>query len=73
MRQVVLRDLTAELDAGLAGEAVVDAAPDAGVDDLGPEIGGRREVTHGVQVAGRPGRVEAVDVDVDRISPEELG
>jgi hypothetical protein len=50
---------------------VVQPSPDAGVDDFAAEVIRRVEVPHRIQVAGRPGRVEAVDVDIDRVRAEE--
>src|SRR5262249_3544554 len=63
--EVVFGDLAAEGDAGDAGEAVVQPGPEPGVDDLAAEVAGRGEVPHRVQVPGRPGGVEAVDVQAD--------
>ena len=40
VREVVGGDLRAEGDPGEAGEAVVEASPDARVDDLGSEVVG---------------------------------
>ena len=56
MLEVVVGDVSAECDSGDAGEAVVEAGPDARVDDLGAEVVGRVEVLHCVEVAGGPGR-----------------
>src|SRR3954451_1209052 len=71
--QAVVRDLLSEMDARLARAAVVDGGPEPRTDDLLPELVSRFEVVHGIEVAGRPGGVEAVDVEVDLLGAQELG
>ena len=61
----------AQKHTGDAGEAVVEAAPDARVDDLGSHVVGRVEVLYRVQVSGRPAGIEAVDVEIDLTGAEE--
>ena len=68
-----MRDLLSEMDAHLARSAVVEAAPESRVDDLLPELFCRVEVVHGIEVSGRSGGVEAVDVEVDPVGAQELG
>src|SRR5690242_7688241 len=65
--KAVVRDLLPELDSGLTGPAVMESAPKSRVDDLLAELICRVEVVHGVQVSGRSGGVEAVDVEVDLV------
>src|SRR6266542_5323555 len=65
--EVVFRDLPAEDNAGDAREVVVQARPESGVDDLVAEVVWRVEVPYRVQVPGRPGGVEAVNVEVDLV------
>ena len=48
------RDLFSEMDAYLAGSAVVDGDPESRVNNLVPELGGSVEVVHGIEVAGEP-------------------
>jgi hypothetical protein len=67
--EVILSDLAAEIDAGDAGEPVVQTAPDPRVDDLGPQLRSCGEVAGGVEIARSAGRVEAVDVDIDCVVP----
>src|SRR6266545_8033476 len=69
--EVEVRDLAAEDDAGHAGEVVVQARPEAGVDDLVAEVVRRVEVPYRVQVPRRPGRIEPVDIEVDLVRTEE--
>ena len=57
--EVVVGDVRAECDAGETGEAIVEAGPDAGVDDLGAKVVGGVEVLNGVEVAGRPSGIES--------------
>src|SRR6185295_12956541 len=56
---------------GDAGEVVVQAAPQSGVDDFPAEIGRPQEVATGVEVTGCTRGIEAVDRDVDPARPEE--
>src|SRR6266511_5005740 len=71
VRQVEGRELAAEDNAGDAGEVVVQPRPESGVDDLVAEVVGHVEVPHGIQVPGRPGGVEAVDIEADLVRAEE--
>src|SRR5581483_11352719 len=68
--EVVVGDVRAERDAGETGEAIVEAGPDARVDDLGAKVVGGGEVLDGVEVAGRPIGVEAVDVEVEHVAED---
>src|SRR6266516_3125770 len=68
--EVVVRDVAAEDNAGDTREAVVQTRPDSGVDDLAPELAGRFKVDHRIQISGRPGGVEAMDVEVNLIGAE---
>jgi hypothetical protein len=47
------------------------ARPESGVDDFVAEVVRHVEVPHRVEVPGRPGRVEAVNVKVDLVRAEE--
>ena len=69
--EVELRDLVAEDDAGDAGEAVVQARPEAGVNDLVAEVVRPVEVPYRVQVPRRPGRIEPVDIEIDLVRTKE--
>src|SRR2546429_4383792 len=60
--EVVLRDVLAESDSGEAGERIVHAGPQPGVDDLGAEVVDRVEMPNCVQVAGGTPGVEALEV-----------
>src|SRR5437588_6618688 len=68
---VILSHLAAEVDARDAGEAVMHTGPDPCVDDLGPQQRSRVEVVSGVEIARQTRRVEAVDVEIDCVGPEE--
>src|SRR3954465_11206923 len=70
--KVVFGDAPAEVHARDARPAVMETSPQAGTDDLVSEVVRPREVVDGVQIARRAARVEAVDVDVDPVGPEEL-
>src|SRR5438105_14428446 len=69
--EVVLRDVLAESDSGEAGERIVHAGPQPGVDDLGAEVVDRVEMPNCVQVARRTRGAEAVDVDLELVRAEE--
>src|SRR5438105_12959079 len=69
--EVVLCDVLAESDSGEAGERIVHAGPQPGVDDLGAEVVDRVEMPNCVQVAGGTRGVEAVGVEVDLAGAEE--
>lgn len=73
MPEVVLRDVTAEDDAGDTGEVVVQSRPEARIDNLVAKIVRHVEVPNGIQVPGRPAGVEAVDVKIEALSAEEVG
>jgi hypothetical protein len=49
----------------------MQSRPDPVVDDPAPKLVRGFEVEHSVQVSGRPGGVEAVDVEVDLVGVEE--
>ena len=68
-----MRDLLSEVDAHLAGTAVVDSAPEPRADDLFAELFCRVEVVHRIEVSGESDGVEAADVEVDLIGAQELG
>src|SRR2546429_7429747 len=63
--EVVLRDILAESDSGEAGERIVHAGPQPGVDDLGAEVVDRVEMPNCVQVAGGTRGGEAVGGEGD--------
>ena len=65
--EVVVGDRASQSRAGLDREAVVQAAPDAGVADLGAQVVRGREVARLIE-----GWL-ALDVDVDRVRAEEAG
>lgn len=69
--EVEFRDLAAEDNAGDAREAVVQPCPESGADDLVAEIVWHVEATRRVQVPGRPGGVEPVDIQADLVRAEE--
>src|SRR6478752_3155979 len=69
--EVVLCNVAAHDDAGDAREAVVQSRPDPRVDDPAPKLVRGFEVEHGIEVSGRPRRIEAVDVEVDLVGVEE--
>ena len=68
-----MRDLLSEMDSGLAGAAVVEAAPEPRADDLFAELVCCVEVMRGSEVSGRSVGVEAGDVEIDLIGAQELG
>ena len=70
--EAVVGDFPPEMDADLAGPAVVEAAPEPRVDDLLAELVCRVEVVHGIEVSGRSGGVEAADVEIDLVGAQEL-
>ena len=63
--EIESRHVTAEGGTGNTGEVVVQPRPDPGVDDFLPEVIRHVEVPYRVQIIGRPGRVEAVNIEVD--------
>ena len=67
--EVEVRDLAAEGHTGNTGEVVVQPCPDTGVDDFLPQIVRHVEVPYRVQVIRRTCRVEAVNIEVDMVSP----
>ena len=69
MSEVESRHITAEDLTGNTGEVVVQPRPDTGVDDFLPEVIRHVEVPYRVQIIGRPGRVEAVNIEVDVVGP----
>src|SRR5881628_1274314 len=65
VRQIPVRDVPSERGACKAGEAVVQASPDACVRDFCDQVVAPEEVMNGVEVPRRPGGIEAGDVEVD--------
>src|SRR6266496_1337287 len=70
--QVVLCDVAPENDTSHAGEVIVQACPEARIDDLVAKIVRHVEVAYRIQVADRAGGVEAVDIEVEALSAEEV-
>src|SRR6266498_2266922 len=70
--QVVVRDVAPENDTSHAGEVIVQACPEARINDLVAKIVRHVEVAYRIQVAGRAGGVEAVDIEVEALSAEEV-
>jgi hypothetical protein len=68
--EAVVRNLLSELHPRFRGEAVVEAAPRAGVHDVGAEFVRGVELPHRDQIPRGVGRT--VDVEVDLVSAEEL-
>src|SRR6266436_5530272 len=73
MPEVVLRNVAAERYARDAGEVVMQARPEARIDNLVAEVIRHVEVVHSVQVPGRASGVEAVDVKIETLGGEEVG
>ena len=68
--EAVVRNLLSELHTRFRGEAVMEAAPRAGIHDIGAEFVRGVEVPHRDQIPRGVGRT--VDVEVDLVSAEEL-
>jgi hypothetical protein len=69
--EVVHSDLTAEDDAGDAGEVLVQSGPEPRVDDFVAEVIRHLEVPQRVHVSGRSGGVEPVNINVDLVGTEK--
>ena len=69
MPEVEVRDLATENNAGDTGEVIVQPRPDTGVHDFLPQVVRHVEVPYRVQIASWPGRVEAVNIEIDVARP----